>query len=1589
MSKSGKRRTTWGRKRNKQRNSSSSKVRPTKVLQFEHLEGREMLSIDPVIATDDPGNKQANLDRMVDLAFQRVSDLNQYTESQLEGATRWVIRSDNSVTAGNLFAETGLLHGSTFSPISNTFFALAGNQTSEQIIASLGSNSSVVHFYPEVPREVETFGLTDDPLVRKQWHIRNTGQKISRPDEVNNFSVWGADMRVEEAWKITHGEGVTVGVIDDGLMGAHPDLAPNYNASLSHDYNDSDPNPASPIDSHGTAVSGIIAAKGNNGTGVTGVAYEAEIAGIRLIGGNDITRGATITDERIYQALTHNNQLIDLYNNSWGSSAGRGITSSGPMQIQGLIDGLFLGRGGLGTIHVNASGNSALQGDNTSHDDFASRLYTIAVSGFSQNDTFASYAEGGSSIFVTAPTGDNPPGTGIFTTDLVGDLGYNSEGIDNDGAGRDFLEDTNYTSNFNGTSAASPAATGVIALMISAARANGIELSYRDIKDILAQSSRRINPTDFGGGDIGGWQANARPVFTDPQDLLGVPYGAMDPTYPGVSAIPTSTDFQFANPTNGAGFYVHDGFDYGYGHGAVDARLAVELARNYQNLDALGNPHTQHQTTVISAGLGGPTPIPAMEMVGTIPIPGGIDGTPGFQAYYEMWINQPVPLPDPLPPNTRGSSSIPLVVPANYSIEEVEITLDITIAAAASDKLRMTLISPDGVHSEVTNWIKTGAIGPLANDGNINHTFTTVRHWGERTEGVGRTDPITGDRIAPAVVTGANDEVTAGVWQLVIENWSTSPATLNGGSVDFHATKTPVLNDLVGNELSGRIQGSIGIDINQDGVVNATGIIADTLDIDSTVNGIPATETIIVLDAAAPPTDPILDPNYEPMASEVIVWVDLNKDGIRDADEPYKTTGADGNFYFDLPWNDDATPGNVGFDYDVRFELPAGHTNPGPDVQTFRLGVQDDGDAGTDDPIIATHHTANFVLTPEAVTFEGNVFSDFNANRTQDFGDSTLEEFRVFVDINENGILDYSDVNGNLRFDNGIDIPLEPMQITGADGSFSIEVSTDVNLVQDFFGNDAFLNERYKGKKSYTLMVDARAGWAPTGIDVSEQGYNSPLHAGQQSPGLGFHRIFVKPGQTKVDMKFSVAPDFSSISGVVYNDLNQNGTRTANEGGLAGFTVFLDLDQSGDLSAGDLTVITGANGNYLFEDLPAGTYDIRVVLGPGYIPSDQTSPLGDFYDNRLLAEGATLGGGLVDFGFFDPDSTSPAARDFGDLGAPYKTLIADGGPSHGIASTYYLGAGVTSEANGQPSAAATLDGSDDGVVFVDPIVAGTFMQINVTAGSNLLFLQGWVDFNDDGDFDDEGEHLAFLDSSGSPLPYSQQHRLEIGLNELYVVVPDAVTAATVAARFRYSEGGPALFNEPNAPAILGEVEDYVLPATISTSFIELLQGDYNGDNTVDANDYLVWKQTFGSTVDFRADGNADGKVDAADFTIWRNNLGATATANLQIAPAITAAVMEEPAPLETAAVMEEPASLSFVTMVDGQLAPYEPTTAPVRSSYSPEVRVAPEVADYLFDQAFAEEQENDTIETLLTQNEGDSDTEALDVALEDDLLIVL
>ena len=79
----------------------------------------------------------------------------------------------------------------------------------------------------------------------------------------------------------------------------------------------------------------------------------------------------------------------------------------------------------------------------------------------------------------------------------------------------------------------------------------------------------------------------------------------------------------------------------------------------------------------------------------------------------------------------------------------------------------------------------------------------------------------------------------------------------------------------------------------------------------------------------------------------------------------------------------------------------------------------------------------------------------------------------------------------------------------------------------------------------------------------------------------------------------------------------------------------------------------------------------------------------------------------------------------------------------------------------------------------------------------------------------------------------------------------------------------------------------------ATSFPKLvpteLAGDYNGNGTVDAADYTVWRNALAqSGGSLAADGNENGRIDTGDYTVWKTNFGRVGgTGSTGITPAVS------------------------------------------------------------------------------------------------------
>ncbi len=277
-----------------------------------------------------------------------------------------------------------------------------------------------------------------------QWALRNIGQ---------NNGTAGADIRAEEGWDIqSSAASVIVAVIDSGLRRTHEDIA----ANLWVNTGESSPNPnnlrdddgntyvddvnginatvapsnsaagnIADVDGHGTAVASVIGAVGNNGAGMTGVAWNVKLMGLRFI---DADGFGLISDEIecIDYAIARGAALI---NASFG----------GTSFSQSLFDALKRARD-AGIIVVCSAGNDAESSDLFPHYPSGYLLDNIvAVANSTRTDALAATSTYGTGTVELAA-----PGSSILVADAGSDRGYLS---------------------VSGTSFSAPMVTGALALV--------------------------------------------------------------------------------------------------------------------------------------------------------------------------------------------------------------------------------------------------------------------------------------------------------------------------------------------------------------------------------------------------------------------------------------------------------------------------------------------------------------------------------------------------------------------------------------------------------------------------------------------------------------------------------------------------------------------------------------------------------------------------------------------------------------------------------------------------------------------------------------------------------------------------------------------------------------------------------------------------------------------------------------------------------------------------------------------------------------------------------------------------------------------
>jgi len=358
----------------------------------------------------------------------------------------------------------------------------------------------------------QPFAIPNDPFYSFQWHY----PLINLP----------------AAWELETGSaGVTVAVIDTGILAGHPDFQGRIVAGFDFvsdpvnaaDGNGIDADPNDPGNGgqtsifHGTHVAGTIGAASDNNVGVAGVAWNVRLMPLRVCG----TLGCSVFDQieamRYAAGLSNSSGTVanppaDVINLSLG---GPGFSVAG----QAAVDAVRA----AGVIVVAAAGNEA-----TSEPLYpASHAGVVSVSAVGPNRVRAPYSSFGTAIDVAAPGGN-------LGTDLNGD-GY-ADGVLSPHA-NDSSGPLDYEYLFlAGTSMAAPHVAGVAALMKSA----NADLSPALFDLLLAQGDLTDDIGALGRDDFyGHGLIDAQKAVSAALTVAGAP----PPDNPLLTASPLSLNF--------------------------------------------------------------------------------------------------------------------------------------------------------------------------------------------------------------------------------------------------------------------------------------------------------------------------------------------------------------------------------------------------------------------------------------------------------------------------------------------------------------------------------------------------------------------------------------------------------------------------------------------------------------------------------------------------------------------------------------------------------------------------------------------------------------------------------------------------------------------------------------------------------------------------------------------------------------------------------------------------------------------------------------------------------------------------------------
>ena len=332
----------------------------------------------------------------------------------------------------------------------------------------------------------------------------------------------------------------------------------------------------------------------------------------------------------------------------------------------------------------------------------------------------------------------------------------------------------------------------------------------------------------------------------------------------------------------------------------------------------------------------------------------------------------------------------------------------------------------------------------------------------------------------------------------------------------------------------------------------------------------------------------------EPGLEGWTIYLDQDSDGVLDAGEPSTVTDADGEYSFiGLP---------VG-DYTVAEVLQAGWEQTYPDE--FAVTLTPD--------VVASIHDSPI----DGVGDSFNSMTDLLRQIDPEYAaPADSQEDRAIAEMNLDALVTRDLASANIEFTLAIN------NSAGDDRQFHVwaYAGNGVAELDDFSDPGILIGDVQLLASPVTFNLDALAavqsildsGSGYIGLRFDPiGGYVAPVIVGEVSLDLterkDAHIVQLAAGQVAGNINFgNVRP--AEIHGSKWNDLDADGIHDAGEPGLEGWTLYLDLDEDGQLDPTEPSTVTDANGEYAFTGLAFGTYRVGEVMQADWQQTYPASP---------------------------------------------------------------------------------------------------------------------------------------------------------------------------------------------------------------------------------------------------------------------------------------------------------------------------------------------------------------------------------------------